>query len=134
MALDDSVTIEIDDIQEDFTGCATGECRVNVLPILFKISQIITDSEDLTSALTLILGVMEERMKIIRGMVSLYDRPSETIFVHASFGLTEEQKQRGIYSLGEGVTGRTGAARRSQIATLAKSVAPVRSRPWPSWM
>jgi Nif-specific regulatory protein len=106
MALDDSVTIEIDDIQEDFTGCATGECRVNVLPILFKISQIITDSEDLTSALTLILGVMEERMKIIRGMVSLYDRPSETIFVHASFGLTEEQKQRGIYSLGEGVTGR----------------------------
>ena len=106
MALDDSVTIEIDDIQEDFTGCSTGECRVSVLPILFKISQIITESEDLTSALTLILGVMEERMKIVRGMVSLYDRQSDTIFIHASFGLSEEQKQRGIYSLGEGVTGR----------------------------
>ena len=106
MASDDSVAIEIDDFKDEFTGCATGECRVSVLPILFQISQIINDSEDLTSALTLILGVMEERMKIVRGMVSLYDRQSETIFVHASFGLTEEQKQRGIYSLGEGVTGK----------------------------
>ena len=76
------------------------------MPILFQISQIINESEDLTSALTLILGVMEERMKIARGMVSLYDRQSETIFIHASFGLTEEQKQRGIYSLGEGITGK----------------------------
>jgi Nif-specific regulatory protein len=106
MTPDDSVAIEIDDFKDEFTGCATGECRVSVLPILFQISQIINESEDLTSALTLILGVMEERMKIARGMVSLYDRQSETIFIHASFGLTEEQKQRGIYSLGEGITGK----------------------------
>jgi len=106
MSAEDSVAIEIDDFKDEFTGCATGECRVSVLPILFQISQIINESENLTSALTLILGVMEERMKIARGMVSLYDRQSETIFVHASFGLTEEQKQRGIYSLGEGITGK----------------------------
>ena len=106
MTPDDSVAIEIDDFKDEFTGCATGECRVSVLPILFQISQIINESEDLASALTLILGVMEDRMKIARGMVSLYDRQSETIFIHASFGLTEEQKQRGIYSLGEGITGK----------------------------
>jgi Nif-specific regulatory protein len=106
MAPDDGTAIEIDDFKDEFTGCATGECRVSVLPILFQISQIITESEDLSSALTLILGVMEERMKVTRGMVSLYDQQSATIFVHASFGLTEEQKQRGIYSPGEGVTGR----------------------------
>ncbi|CAH2598875.1 Nitrogen fixation protein AnfA [Rhodovastum atsumiense] len=103
---DDSIAIEIDDFKDEFTGCSTGECRVSVLPILFQISQIITETEDLERALTLILGVMEDRMKIVRGMVSLYDREAETIFIHASFGLTEEQKQRGIYSLGEGITGR----------------------------
>ena len=91
---------------EEFTHCFTGECRVNVLPILFQISQIITESEDLAASLALILKVMQERLKIARGMVTLYDREAERIFIHESFGLTDEQKARGIYSLGEGITGK----------------------------
>ena len=52
------------------------------------------------------LKVMRERLKIVRAMVTLYDRQSETIFLHESFGLTDEQKARGIYSPGEGITGK----------------------------
>ena len=47
MLMDRTVPVDIDDFSDDFTHCFTGECRVNVLPILFQISQIITESEDL---------------------------------------------------------------------------------------
>ena len=43
---------------------------------------------------------------MVRGVITLYDRRSETIFIHESFGLTEEEKKRGIYALGEGITGK----------------------------
>ncbi len=100
------VTIDVEDFVEDFTHCFTGECRVNVLPILFRISQIITEKGDLAQTLALILKVMQDYLHIRRGIVTLYDRGSETIFIHESFGLSDEQKARGIYSPGEGVTGK----------------------------
>ncbi|ADP69791.1 transcriptional regulator, NifA subfamily, Fis Family [Rhodomicrobium vannielii ATCC 17100] len=106
MPIQRSVSVELDDISDDFTHCFTGECRVNVLPILYQISEIINDSEDLASSLSIILNVMQQRLKIVRAMVTLYDRQSETIFIHASFGLTDEQKAKGIYSPGEGITGK----------------------------
>ncbi|MET0390163.1 MAG: sigma 54-interacting transcriptional regulator [Polyangiales bacterium] len=106
METDFVLDLEQGEYVEEFTHCFTGECRVNVLPILFQISQVLTDSEDLPTTLTLILTVMRERLKITRGLVTLYDRESETIFTHDSFGLTDEQKARGIYSLGEGLTGK----------------------------
>jgi Nif-specific regulatory protein len=49
---------------------------------------------------------MQRRLRAARGMVTFYDRNSATIFIHESFGFTEEEKARGVYSLGEGVTGK----------------------------
>jgi len=95
------------DVQlEEFTHCFTGECRVSVLPLLFQISQVMTESEDLSASLALILKVMQRRLKALRGMVTFYDRSSETIYIHDCFGLTDEEKSRGIYSPGEGITGK----------------------------
>ena len=65
MLMDHTVPIDIDDFSDDFTHCFTGECRVNVLPILFQISQIITESEDLATSLAVMLKVMQERLKIV---------------------------------------------------------------------
>ncbi len=104
--MDYTFSVDLDDFVEDFTHCFTGECRVNVLPILFQISQTISETEDLAASLALILTVMRQRLKMARGVVTLYDRSSESIFIHDSFGLSNEQKARGIYSLGEGITGK----------------------------
>jgi Nif-specific regulatory protein len=90
---------------EDFTHCFTGECRINVLPILYKISQVLASSEDLETSLSILLGVMQKRLKILRGAVTLYERGSETIFIHKSFGLTDREHSRGVYAPGEGITG-----------------------------
>jgi len=119
-------TIELDGIADDFTDCKTGECRVNVLPTLYQVSQIITGNEDLAQALSVILKVMQERMNILRGMVSLFDREAGSIILHQSFGLTEEQKARGIYSLGEGVTG--------QVVETGKTMVVPRLRDDPSFL
>ena len=47
-----TVAIDIDDFTDDFTHCFTGECRVNVLPILFQIP--------ILYALTMVLTVSSE--------------------------------------------------------------------------
>jgi Nif-specific regulatory protein len=89
----------------EFTYCDGGECRVGVLPFLYEISTILTEKRDLRETLSTLLNLMEQRMKVVRGMVALCDRKSGEIFIHQSFGLTSQQEARGIYSIGEGIIG-----------------------------
>ncbi|CCG07108.1 sigma-54 interaction domain-containing protein [Pararhodospirillum photometricum] len=97
---------DVKDFVDEFTHCFTGECRVSILPILAQINKVITDSADLATLVAITLDVMRQRLRMARGIMMLYDRSSETIFIHESFGLTEEEKGRGIYAPGEGITGR----------------------------
>ena len=90
----------------EFTYCDGGECRVAALPLLYEISSVVSENLDLSGALSAVLSLMQLRMKIVRGIVSLFDRKSGEIFVHESFGLSGDQKARGVYSVGEGITGR----------------------------
>lgn len=101
-----SLPIDIDDFVEEFTHCCTGECRVNVFPVLQKIGFVSTQSADLAALLAIVLEVMQQSLKMQRGMLMLYDRHSDTIFIHESFGLDDEEKGRGIYAPGERITGK----------------------------
>ncbi|MEO0034057.1 MAG: hypothetical protein RLZZ501_80 [Pseudomonadota bacterium] len=108
MPMEDAVTLDLDllDFADEFTHCFTGECRVNILPILFQINTAIARNAELPEVIESILDVMRNRLRMQRGMLMLYDRSSATIFIHESFGLTEEQKARGVYAPGEGITGK----------------------------
>jgi Nif-specific regulatory protein len=86
--------------------CNLGECRTNLLPLLYEMSKISSSSGDLSDTLNVLLRLMRRHMKVVRGMVNLYDTDSGKIFIHESFGLTEEEEARGIYFLGEGITGK----------------------------
>jgi Nif-specific regulatory protein len=101
-----TLELDLDDVVQDFTHCFTGECRVNVLPILHKISHVGSRQADLSALLAIVLEVMQQPLKMQRGMVMLYDRHSGTISIHDSFGLTEAEQGRGVYSPGEGITGK----------------------------
>ena len=118
MHMDETSTLEfdVDHFIDEFSHCFTGECRVAVLPILYRISQTITESADLAGSLSIILGVMQQQLKMERGMVTLYDRSSETIFIHDSFGLTAEEKARGTYAPGEGITGKVVSTGKAIVA------------------
>ncbi len=89
-----------------FCECNLGECRTNLLPLLYEMSRIVTESGNLATTLQILLQLMRRHMKVVRGMVTLYNPDSGSIFIHESLGLTEEEAARGIYLLGEGITGK----------------------------
>jgi len=86
--------------------CRNRECRAKVFPLLYQMSQVIAESSDLSHTLTILQQIMEMEMNIICGMISLYHQKSGRILLHESFGLTEDEASRGIYALGEGITGK----------------------------
>ncbi len=86
--------------------CLAGECRIQAWPSLHEMSQVIAESANLSNTVKILLHIMEQYMGVVRGTVSLCDRRAGTIYIHESFGLTEEEEARGIYRFGEGITGK----------------------------
>jgi Nif-specific regulatory protein len=68
--------------------------------------RIAAETGDLAHLLDILLEVMQRHLKIVRGMVSLYEPDSGKIFIHKSYGLSDEEAARGIHALGEGVIGK----------------------------
>jgi len=91
---------------ESIRKCRNVECRAKVFPLLYEMSQIIAESANLSHTLIILLQIMEQQMNIVCGMVTLFHSKTGKIVIHESFGLTEEEESRGIYSLGEGITGK----------------------------
>ena len=81
-------------------------CRGEMLSPLFQMSKVVLENEDLTETLSLLLKIMKEDMNVTRGIINLYNSRTGKIFIHDSIGLSEEEKTRGIYSIGEGITGK----------------------------
>jgi Nif-specific regulatory protein len=66
----------------------------------------ITEPNDLQASLAILLGIMKDHMGVEMGLFTLYRQRTGTIFIHESLGLSEEEKARGVYCLGEGITGK----------------------------
>ncbi|MCX6178957.1 MAG: sigma 54-interacting transcriptional regulator [Chlorobiales bacterium] len=69
-------------------------------------SKAVTESETLSDTLSILLKIMKENMGVARGMVNLFNSRTGKIFIHDSIGLTKEEETRGVYSIGEGITGK----------------------------
>jgi Nif-specific regulatory protein len=81
-------------------------CRGDMFSPLFQMSKVVIKTESLADTLSLLLKIMKDDMGVIRGMVNLYNSRTGKIFIHDSIGLTEEEETRGVYSIGEGITGK----------------------------
>ena len=102
------------------------------LDVLFRISQLIPQLggprlPDIPNFLEDILGILHDGIGVLRGTFTLRRPDTDVFVVEASKGLTPEQKKRGRYKLGEGITGqvaKTGQAgdnpRRLEGARLSK--------------
>ena len=83
------------------------------ISLLAEVSRTITNEDDINKVLRLVLFIMSENMNMLRGMITILNRDSGEIVINESFGLTEEEKERGRYQIGEGVIGhvvKTGKA------------------------
>jgi Nif-specific regulatory protein len=76
------------------------------LKVLSAISRIIAGALDLEQTLIDVLGILSENLSMKRATVTLFDRGTGRLHIQASHGLTAEEKRRGVYRLGEGVTGK----------------------------
>ena len=88
------------------------------LSLLFDISQILDGSIDLRKTVRPVLQTMAKRMGMMHGSLSLLDRHTHEIYIEAAHGLSDSQKERGRYRLGEGVTGMV--VQTGQPAAVAK--------------
>ncbi|MBB6480152.1 sigma-54 interaction domain-containing protein [Spirochaeta isovalerica] len=80
--------------------------KCNHLSLFIKISSAITPGEDLKELLPVLMDLLGEDMSINRGMVTILNRKTSEIIATSSYGMSEDEKARGIYQLGEGITGK----------------------------
>ncbi|HAE21564.1 MAG TPA: sigma-54-dependent Fis family transcriptional regulator [Spirochaetaceae bacterium] len=80
--------------------------ELDELYILFDIARTLDTHVELKEALDPVLGILERRAGLSRGMVTLLDRSAGVLKIEEAHGLSMEEKERGRYRLGEGLIGR----------------------------
>ncbi len=75
------------------------------LQALHEIALLIGRATDLDHTLRAILKILHETLHMERATLSLVDRTGGRLRIRTSYGLTKEEEERGVYSIGEGITG-----------------------------
>ncbi|HUX11654.1 MAG TPA: sigma 54-interacting transcriptional regulator, partial [Spirochaetia bacterium] len=88
------------------TETASFRDKVEELSLLFEISQILDQSLDLKQIIHPVLKAVADQLTMVRGTITLLNRQTGEIFIEAAYGLSESQRERGRYRLGEGITGK----------------------------
>jgi Nif-specific regulatory protein len=86
-------------------GMETADAAIEEYEILFEIIRTFDKYVELRTALGPLLSLLENRTSLTRGMVTLLDRKTGTLKIEEAFGLSAEEKKRGVYRLGEGLVG-----------------------------
>jgi Nif-specific regulatory protein len=78
----------------------------NELTLLFNISQALSQSMDLNEVVGPVLKVMAEHLGLLRGTLTILNRKTGEISIEDAYGLSAQERARGRYKLGEGITGK----------------------------
>lgn len=76
------------------------------LRLLLDIARTLDKHVELKSSLAPLLSLLEVRAGLVRGMVTLLERSSGVLKIEEANGLSPEEKERGVYRLGEGLIGK----------------------------
>lgn len=76
------------------------------LRVLSSISKVLVKRRDVGELLEEALTILQEQLGFVRGALSLLR--GDSLVVEASYGLSPDEKERGTYHLGEGITGQVG--------------------------
>ena len=72
---------------------------------LYKIVNLIGAAVHLDTTLASILKVLHDALRMERATLALLDESGQHLVIRASYGLSVEEEQRGVYGLGEGIYG-----------------------------
>jgi Nif-specific regulatory protein len=74
--------------------------------VLVEISEALAKALNLESALNAILNVLSDSLEMQRGTITLVDPNTNELFIQVAHGLSNQEKERGRYKIGEGITGK----------------------------
>jgi len=80
--------------------------EVRELSLLFEVSRVLGETMDLKSVLPPVLKMLADHMGMVRGSLTILNRETDEIVIEEAYGLTPEEREKGRYCVGEGVTGR----------------------------
>ena len=80
--------------------------EVKEVSLLYEISRSLSETLDLKTVLHPILEMMAEHMEMLRGTLTILNRKTGEIVIEEAYGLQTEERAKGKYRLGEGVTGK----------------------------
>jgi Nif-specific regulatory protein len=80
--------------------------EVKELTLLWEVSKVLSRSMDLREVVGPVLNALSEQMGMTRGALTLVNRTTGEIYIEAAHGLSENQRKRGRYQIGEGVVGK----------------------------
>lgn len=83
------------------------------LRVLSGISKVLVGQREVGDLLEHILQVLQQNLAFPQGALCLLQ--GELLVIEASYGLSSEEKARGMYRLGEGVTGQVGQTGKSAV-------------------
>ena len=87
-------------------GPANRKREAERLSLLFDIGQKLDETLNLKEVLEPVVRALVERTPMQRASLTLLNRDAQQIVTEEAFGYSETERERGLYRIGEGVTGR----------------------------
>ncbi len=85
------------------------------LEVLYRISQATAHGHDVPPLLQEVLDIMSTEMGMSHGTITLRQPDTDSFAIEASHGLTPEERKRGQYKLGEGITGTVAKTKKPAV-------------------
>ena len=83
------------------------------MSVLYRISQAVAQRKNVSDLISETLDILDTEMGLLRGTITLRD--GDYLFIEAARGLNADSIRRGVYKIGEGVTGLVAAEAKSVI-------------------
>ncbi len=83
------------------------------MAVLNQISHVVVHQRNVSSLMKEVLDILHREMGLERGTFTM--RKGDTLQIEASHGLSEVEMKRGVYQLGEGITGKVAQSGKSRI-------------------
>ncbi len=90
--------------------------------LLYDISQALNRQTDLRKSLYTVLDLLAKHMNMVRGMITILNPLRQEISIEVAHGIPKSAMMKGIYKLGEGITGQViQSGKAVSIAKISES-------------
>jgi Nif-specific regulatory protein len=87
-----------------------------VLPLFYELGKVIAHGGDIHEVMAVAVRLIVENLpETKRVVLTIVDQATGAMFIENSWGLSEEERRRGVYRVGDGITGRVAQTGRSVI-------------------